>query len=90
MFHWKRFLSALVVAPNGTLDPVARNNLQSKIQKALQDGLIAGGLASSVLAVVSKMANVLSTGNIPVTITVTPFGYANSVTFTINLNTQGI
>lgn len=82
--------SALVVATNGTLDPVARNNLQSKIQKALQDGLIAGGLASSVLAVVSKTANVLSTGNIPVTITVTPFGYANSVTFVINLNTRGI
>jgi hypothetical protein len=84
--------SSLVVQANGTLDPVARNNLQSQIQNALQQGLVAQtpGLASSVVAVVSKTANVLATGNIPVTITVTPFGYANAVTFTINLNTSGV
>lgn len=80
----------LVVQANGTLDPVAAANLQGEIQGALTLGLVATKLGSDARAVVSTTANVLATGNIPVTITGTPFGYVNSVTFTINLNTQGI
>jgi hypothetical protein len=84
--------SSLVLQQNGTLDPVTLNNLQAKIQGALQLGLVAPtpALASAVVATVSQTANVLATSNIPVTITVTPLGYANSVTFTIYLNTSGI
>jgi len=84
--------SSSVCQANGTLDATYRNNLQAKIQRALQQGLIAvqPQLASSVVAAVSASANVLATGIIPVTITVTPLGYANEISFTINLNTAGL
>ena len=79
----------LVVQANGTLNPVAASNLQGEIQGALQLGLVNAGLCSAVRAIVSTTANVLATGNIPVQVTVTPFGYVNAVTFAINLNTSG-
>jgi hypothetical protein len=77
----------LTVQDNGTLDPVALATFQGDIQGALNTGMIQTPLVSAVTATVSPTANVLSTGVIPVTITVTPNGYVNSVSETINLNT---
>lgn len=84
--------SALIVQANGTLDPTVRNNLQAKIQNALQQGLIGPTppLASKVIAQISSSWNVLSTGLVPVVVTVTPVGYADAISFTINLNTAGM
>lgn len=76
----------LTAAPNGTLDPVALNTFQGDIQNALNEGMIQTPLVSSVKAVVSPTQNVVATGIIPVTITVTPLAYANSIQETINLS----
>jgi hypothetical protein len=76
----------LQVQANGTLEPVTLNTFQGEIQNALNEGLVQTPLVSSVTAVVSKTQNVLGTGVIPVTITVTPLAYANSISETINLS----
>lgn len=76
----------LQVQSNGTLDPVALNTFQGGIQTALNEGMVQTPLVSSVACVVSKTQNVLSTGIIPVTISVTPKAYANSISETINLS----
>ena len=84
--------SQLLVQPNGTLDPTFRNNLQAKIQAALQQGLVAvqPGIASAVTATISASYNVLANSNVPIAVTATPYGYATAVSFVINLNTAGI
>lgn len=74
---------------NGTLDPVALNVFQGSIQTALDQGMIQTPLVSNVTALVSPTANVVATGIIPVTVTVTPKAYANSISETINLSNGG-
>ena len=76
----------LTTQQNGTLDPVALNTFQGEIQGALNEGMVQTPLVSSVSAVVSPTQNVLATGIIPVTITVTPKAYANQISETISLN----
>jgi hypothetical protein len=76
----------LTVQQNGTLDPVDLHTFQGDIQQALNEGMIQTPLVSAVTATVSPTANVLATGIIPVTITVTPKAYANSISETINLS----
>jgi hypothetical protein len=76
----------LTVQANGTLDPVALNTFQGQIQTALNEGMIQTPLVSKVTAIVSPTQNVLATGIIPVTITVTPKAYANQISETINLS----
>jgi hypothetical protein len=71
---------------NGTLDPVALNTFQGDIQNALDEGMVQTPLVSSVTAIVSPTANVVATGIIPVTVTVTPKAYANQISETINLS----
>jgi hypothetical protein len=71
---------------NGTLDPVALATFQGSIQTALNQGMVQTPLVSAVQAIVSPTANVVATGTIPVTITVTPRAYANKITETINLS----
>lgn len=71
---------------NGTLDPAALNKFQGSIQIALNEGMVQTPLVSSVTALVSPTANVVATGIIPVTVTVTPKAYANSISETINLS----
>lgn len=71
---------------NGTLDPVALNTFQGAIQTALDQGMIQTPLVSLVEAIISPTANVVATGEIPITITVTPKAYANKITETINLS----
>lgn len=71
---------------NGTLDPVALNTFQGAIQTALNQGMIQTPMVSDVTAVVSPTANVVATGTIRVTVTVTPKAYANKITETINLS----
>jgi hypothetical protein len=77
---------ALTVQANGTLQPEELNILQGEIQQALNQGLTQNGLISSVTATVSPTANVLATGVIPVTISVVPLAYVNSVQETISLS----
>lgn len=72
---------------NGTLDTVDLNVLQGGIQIALEEGLIQTPTVSAVTAVVSSTQNVLATGVIPITISITPRAYANSISETINLST---
>lgn len=79
----------LTLQPNGTLDPVDLNTFQGTIQQALNTGLIQTPLASAVTATVSPTANVGATGTIPVTIAVTPRGYANAISETISLAVGG-
>ena len=81
--------SRLVVTTVGTLDPTFRNNLQAKIQKPLQAGLVANGLCSAVQAVINPAQNVASQGFVTVSITVWPDPFANAIVFTIQLNTTG-
>lgn len=76
----------LTVQDNGTLDPIVLNQFQGDIQNALNQGLIQTPLVSDVSAIVSPTQNVLATGVIPVTITVTPKAYANSISETISLS----
>jgi hypothetical protein len=76
----------LIVQANGTLDPVELNTFQGNIQQALKVGMIQTPLVSAVTAIVSPTANVLATGIVPVTITVVPKAYANSISETINLS----
>lgn len=76
----------LTVQANGTLDPVTLNTFQGDIQNALNEGLIQTPLVSNVTAVVSATQNVLSTGIVPIVVTVTPKAYANSISETINLS----
>lgn len=76
----------LVVQANGTLDPIELDKFQGDIQNALNEGMIQTPLVSAVTAVVSATQNVLSTGIIPIVITVTPKAYANSISETINLS----
>lgn len=76
----------LTVQANGTLDPVALNTFQGDVQTALNEGMIQTPLVSAVQAVVSPTQNVLATGIIPITITVTPKAYANEISETINLS----
>jgi hypothetical protein len=74
---------------NGTLDTVALNTFQGSIQQALNEGMVQTPLVSLVTALVSPTANVVETGFIPVTITVTPKAYANKISETINLSNGG-
>ena len=76
----------LIVQSNGTLDPVELNTLQGSIQNALSQGLVQTPLVSEVTATVSPTANVLSTGIIPITVSVVPKAYANSISETISLS----
>ena len=77
----------LLLQANGTLDTVALNILQGDIQQELTQGLTAPSYVSLVQAIVSPTANVLATGIIPVTVSVTPKGYVNALSETIFLAT---
>lgn len=77
----------LITQANGTLEPITRNKLQGNIQNAENEGLVQTPLVSSVATTVSPTQNVLATGQVPVTITVTPKAYVNSIAETFNLNT---
>ena len=77
----------LLLQANGTLDPIELNKLQGSIQQAEDQGLIQTPLASAVKVTVSSTANVQATGDIPITVSVQPRGYVNSVSETINLAT---
>ena len=79
----------LIVTTAGTLDPTYRNNLQAKIQKALQAGLVASGLCSAVQVTISPTQNVATQGNVTIPITVWPDPFANAIVFTIQINTGG-
>jgi hypothetical protein len=79
----------LTLQTNGTLDPIDLNTFQGSIQQALNVGMIQTPLASAVTATVSPTANVGATGIIPVTIAVTPRGYANAISETISLAMGG-
>jgi hypothetical protein len=76
----------LTTQSNGTLDPIDLNMFQANIQQALNVGLVQTPLVSAVQAIVSATQNVQATGIIPVTIVVTPRGYANAIAETITLN----
>jgi hypothetical protein len=77
----------LQLQANGTLNTVALNQFQGNIQGALSAGLVKTPLVSAVTTVVSPTQNVATSGNIPITISVLPFGYVNAVSETINLST---
>ena len=77
----------LQLQANGTLDTVALNQFQGNIQGALSAGLVKTPLVSAVTTVVSPTQNVATSGIIPITISVLPFGYVNAVSETINLST---
>jgi hypothetical protein len=74
---------------NGTLDPVDLNKLQGDLNTALSEGLVQTPLVSDAQAVVSATANVLATGVIPITVTITPRAYANSIAETFNISNGG-
>jgi hypothetical protein len=77
----------LQLQANGTLQTVALNQFQGNIQGALSAGLVKTPLVSAVTTVVSPTQNVATSGIIPLTISVLPFGYVNAVSETINLST---
>lgn len=76
----------LLLQQNGTLDPIQLNTMQAEIQSGLNEGMIQTPLVSDVTAIVSPTQNVAATGIVPITINVTPDGYVNAVSETINLN----
>lgn len=80
----------LLCQANGTLDPIALNILQGDLQNPLNAGMVGVGLVSSVTATVSKTQNVVATGIIPVTVSVTPRGYVNSIQATVSLSNGGV
>jgi hypothetical protein len=79
----------LVTQRNGTLDPTDRTVFQASVQRALTTGMVQTPLVSDVVCNVSATANVLATGVLPLTISVTPRGYANAISETVSLNTGG-
>lgn len=82
--------SRLLVQANGTLDPFELQILQGDVQTAENEGLVQGGLASSVGVTVSATANLLTNGGkIPIAIAVTPEPFANAIVETITLNNGG-
>jgi hypothetical protein len=76
----------LLCQKSGALDPLALNALQGEIQTAEDQGLVANKIASSVNVTVDPLANVLATGIIPTTVSVTGRAYVNGMAFTIGLN----
>ena len=76
----------LLLQASGALDPIARNVFQGGIQSALSAGMIQTPLVSSVTATVDPVHNVLADNPIPVVISVTPRGYVNAISETINLS----
>jgi hypothetical protein len=74
---------------NGTLDNIDRQQFQTTIQTALNEGMVQTPLVSDVSAIVSSTQNVRDTGIIPITITVSPRGYVNAISETVNLKAGG-
>ena len=72
---------------NGTLFPTDALQLQQAIQNAIDTDMTNVAMISSATVSVSLTANVLATSNIPITITILPRGYVNSITETLNLAT---
>jgi hypothetical protein len=70
---------------NGTLNVTDALTLQNGIWNAINADMVAAGMISSAVVAVSLSQNVGSTGNIVISITIVPKGYANSITITIGL-----
>jgi hypothetical protein len=79
----------LLLAPNGTLDPVARNVLQNTIQQAVNEGLVQPSYVSAVTVTVSPTQNVQNTGLIAITVAVQFKGYVDAISETIFVATGG-
>jgi hypothetical protein len=77
----------LVTQTNGTLDPSELSHINGDLQSDLNEGLTQNGWVSSVTGTASPSANVLATGNVPITVVVTPNAQVNSISETININT---
>ena len=76
----------LLLTSTGALDPVALKMMLGNIQQALNQGMVATPLVSSVTASISPVWNVGATGQIPVVVSVMPRGYVNAVVGTVTLN----
>lgn len=76
----------LLTNPNGTLQSAEALKLQNGILAAINDNMTAVGMISSAVVSVDLNANVQSTGNIPVSITVTQRTVIGKVTETVGLS----
>jgi len=76
----------LRIKPNGRLDSNDALTIQNMIQQAIDANMTNVGMISSAVVAVDQTANVQSTGDIPVAITITQKVAANSVSETIGLS----
>jgi hypothetical protein len=80
----------LQLQANGTLDPIALNQVQGEIDQGLIEGMVAPNWVSSLTVTIDPTANVLSTGNIPVTVSLLRKGYVDKVSLTLALANGGV
>jgi hypothetical protein len=76
----------LLTNPNGTLQSQEALKLQNGILGAINDNMTAVGMISSAVVAVDLNANVQSTGNVPVSITITQRTVIGKVTETVGLS----
>lgn len=74
----------------GGINEVAARNIENWAQRALEDALVSTGQASAVSVSVSRTANIISTSILPVTILITPLGYAENIAYTIGFQNPAL
>ncbi len=74
------------VAPDGTIDPSYAASLQNSINKAYQVNMIANNNCSGATSLVPLNQNVVATGNVAVTLSIQPEGYATNIDITLGLS----
>ena len=73
--------AGVLVNKNGTIQEKVAKSIEAAVNRKLNDGLIATNPANASAAsiVVSRTENIVSTGKLPVTVRVTPLGYARDI-----------
>jgi hypothetical protein len=71
---------------NGTLYPTDAVQLQQEINNALAESMTNVSMVSDAFSNVDGSTNVEHTGNIPITVSVVPRGYVNTISETVNLS----
>jgi hypothetical protein len=77
-------------SPPGAIVPADAGRIEAQVNGQLKGALLAPGYVSDTSVVVDRNANILSTGQLPVTTRVTPLAYASDIEETIGFTNPAL
>jgi hypothetical protein len=82
--------ASLRVNSDGTINEKDAQGIEASVTSKLNAGLVAAGDASAASVVVNRTANILSTQTLPVSVRVTPLGYASNISVDIGFQNPAL